>query len=141
MADYDLLSIGDVSMDVFLNPHETEVLCNIDNKECVICFSYGDKIPVKNLEFSVGGNAANNVVGTKRLGVNSALVATLGGDSVGNQIVEYLDRERVDLTYAIQQPMAGSNYSTVINYGGVRENFFYHSSHSLQFLIILLAAS
>src|SRR5258706_6188319 len=132
MADYDLLSIGDVSMDVFLNPHETEVLCNIDNKECVICFSYGDKIPVKNLEFSVGGNAANNVVGTKRLGVNSALVATLGGDSVGNQIVEYLDRERVDLTYAIQQPMAGSNYSTVINYGGGPAAISFHflpSSH------------
>jgi sugar/nucleoside kinase (ribokinase family) len=137
MADYDLLSIGDVSMDVFLNPSESEVLCNINNKDCVICFSYGDKIPVKNLEFSVGGNAANNVVGAKRLGVNSALVATLGGDSVGNQIVEYLDKERVDLTYAIQQPMAGSNYSTVINYGGERTIFTYHSPRSYEFPVHL----
>lgn len=137
MADYDLLSIGDVSMDVFLNPHETEVLCNIDNKECVICFSYGDKIPVKNLEFSIGGNAANNVVGTKRLGIRSGLVSTLGGDSVGNQIVEYLEKEDVDLSFAIQQPMAGSNYSTVINYGGERTIFTYHSPRSYEFPIHL----
>ncbi len=137
MSDFELLSIGDVSMDVFLNPKETDVLCDINNKECKICFSYGDKIPVKNLEFSVGGNAANNVVGTKRLGIKSGLVATLGGDSVGNQIVEYLDAEKVDLTYAIQQPMAGSNYSTVVNYGGERTIFTYHSPRSYEFPVHL----
>jgi sugar/nucleoside kinase (ribokinase family) len=135
--EYDLLSIGDVSMDVFLQPSETDVLCNLNDKECVICFSYGDKIPVRNLEFSVGGNAANNVVGTKRLGIRSGLVSTLGGDTVGNQIVEYLEKEEVDLTYAIQQPMAGTNYSTVINYGGERTIFSYHAPRSYEFPVHL----
>lgn len=137
MANLDLLTIGDVTMDVFVHPSETEVLCNIDSKECKICFSYGDKIPVKNLEFSIGGNAANNVVGTKRLGVKSALVATLGGDSVGNQIVEYLDKEDVDLTFTIQQPMASSNYSTIINYNGERTIFSYHAPRSYEFPVHL----
>ena len=67
-------------------------------------FSYGDKIPVKHLQFSVGGNAANNAVGTKRLGVTSAAVLTLGGDEIGDQIVKRLKDEGVDTSFVVQQP-------------------------------------
>ncbi len=137
MNNLDLLTIGDVAMDVFLNPSETEVLCDVNSKDCRICFSYGDKIPVKNLEFSIGGNAANNAVGTKRLGLNTTLVSTLGADTVGNQIVEHLQKEGVDLSFTIQQPMAGSNYSTVINYGGERTIFTYHAPRSYEFPVNL----
>lgn len=133
----DLLTIGDVTMDAFLLPSETEVLCNVNSQDCSICFSYGDKIPVKNLDFSIGGNASNNAVGTKRLGVNVGLVTTLGGDLIGNQIMEYLQKEGVDLTFAIQQPMAGTNYSTIITYGGERTIFSYHSPRSYEFPIHL----
>jgi sugar/nucleoside kinase (ribokinase family) len=133
----DLLSIGDASVDVFLSPTESETLCQIDTKECFIAFSYGEKIPVKNLDFSVGGNAANNAVGAKRLGVKAGLVLTLGDDSVGNQIVERLKVEGVDLTYVIQQPSTGSNYSTVITYGGERTIFTYHAPRSYEFPVSL----
>ncbi|MCS7092019.1 MAG: carbohydrate kinase family protein [Patescibacteria group bacterium] len=134
---FDLLTIGDVSMDVFMLPEETETLCQLNSKECLICFSYGDKIPVRNLEFCLGGNAANNAVGTTRLGIKTALVATLGGDLIGNQVVEILDREKVDQTYVIQQPTAGTNYSTIINYGGERTIFSYHAPRSYEFPVAL----
>lgn len=137
MANLELLTIGDITMDVFLNPSETEVLCNLNSKDSSICFSFGDKIPVRTLEFSIGGNAANNVVGTKRLGIKSGLVATLGGDSVGNQIIEYLTKEEIDLSYTIQQPMSSSNYSTVITYGGERTIFTYHAPRSYEFPVHL----
>src|SRR3989344_5974025 len=136
----ELLSIGDATLDVFLTPSESETLCSIDTKECLICFSYGDKIPVKNIDYSVGGNAANNVVGTKRLGVNSALVLTLGDDLVGNQIVEKLKSENVDMTYTVSQPSTTSNYSTVINYGGERTIFVYHAPRSYEFPVNLPVA-
>ena len=116
MNNLDLLSIGDASIDVFMTPTESETLCRIDTKECFIAFSYGDKIPVKNLEFSVGGNAANNAVGTTRLGLKTGIVLTLGDDNIGNLIVERLRQEGVDMTFAIQQPSTLSNYATVINY-------------------------
>ena len=70
MENFDLLSIGDASIDTFMTPLESETLCKIDTKECFIAFAYGEKIPVKNLEFSAGGNAANNAVGTRRMGLN-----------------------------------------------------------------------
>lgn len=137
MADFDLLSIGDASIDTFMTPLESETLCRLDSKECLIAFSFGDKIPVKNLEFSIGGNAANNSVGTKRLGLNTAIVLTLGLDSVGDMIVDRLKQEGVDPTYIIQQPATTSNYSTVINYSGERTIFVYHAPRSYEFPVQL----
>lgn len=137
MSNIDLLSIGDASIDSFMTPLESETMCRIDTKECLIGFSYGAKIPVKNLEFSVGGNAANNAVGTRRLGINNGIVLTLGDDSVGNMIVEKLRGETVDLTYVIQQPGTSSNYSSIISYSGERTIFVYHAPRSYEFPVQL----
>lgn len=137
MSEFDLLSVGDASIDVFMRPTESESLCQLDDKDCLICFSFGDKIPVKNLDFSVGGNAANNVVGTKRLGVKAGIVLTLGDDFVGNLIVEKLKAEGIDLTYVIQQPSTNSNYSTIVDYSGERTIFVYHAPRSYEFPVQL----
>lgn len=137
MENFDLLSIGDASMDVFMVPVESETVCRLDTKECAICFDYGDKIPVKNLEFSIGGNAANNAVGTKRLGVSTGIVLTLGQDGVGNMIVDRLKNEGVDVTYVIEQAATSSNYSTIINYSGERTIFVYHAPRSYEFPVHL----
>lgn len=137
MNNLDLLSVGDANLDAFIVPSESESLCNIDTKKCLIAFSYADKIPVKNLEFSVGGNAANNAVGTKRLGVNTGTVLTLGDDSTGAIIVEKLKKENIDLTYVIQQPATLSNFNVVISYTGERTIFTYHSPRSYEFPVNL----
>lgn len=137
MENFDLLSIGDASIDTFMTPLETETVCKLDTKECLIAFSYGDKIPVKNLEFSIGGNAANNSVGTTRLGINTGIVLTLGDDNVGEMIVDKLKKEGVDATYIIQQPATASNYSSIISYSGERTIFVYHAPRSYEFPVQL----
>lgn len=137
MDNFDLLSIGDATIDTFMTPLESETMCSIDKKQCLIAFNYGDKIPVKNLEFTIGGNAANNAVGTKRLGINSSIVLTLGQDSVGEMIVARLKTEGVDSTYVVQQPGTASNYSTIINYSGERTIFVYHAPRSYEFPVQL----
>lgn len=137
MSSFDLLSIGDANLDAFIVPSESESLCDIDTKECLIAFSYADKIPVKNLEFCVGGNAANNAVGAKRLGINVGAVLTLGDDSTGIQIIEKLKAEDVDLTFCIQQPSTLSNFNVVVTYTGERTIFTYHSPRSYEFPVQL----
>ena len=132
-SEYELISIGDASMDVFMTPTESEAICQIDTKECFIAFSYGDKIPVKDLVFSTGGNAANNAVGTKRLGIKVAIVLTLGNDSIGNLIIEKLKSEGVGMDYVVRQPGTISNYSTVVNYSGERTIFVYHAPRTYDF--------
>lgn len=125
MEHLDLLSIGDASLDAFIFPTETEALCQLNDKDCLICFSYGDKIPVKDLRFSIGGNAANNSVGARRLGVKAAVNLTLGEDDIGNQIVEKLIKDNVDTSYVFRQKDKRSNYSLAINYSGERTIFTY----------------
>jgi len=132
-----LLSIGDATIDVFLTPTESEESCRIDTKECFVAFKYGAKIPVKNLEFSVGGNAANNSVGATRLGLKTTVVLTIGDDEIGNQIVARLKIEGVDATYVVQQPATVSTYSTIINYGGERTIFVYYPPRSYEFPVQL----
>ncbi|EKE12357.1 MAG: hypothetical protein ACD_13C00232G0001 [uncultured bacterium] len=139
-VNFDLLSIGDAAIDVFMTPTESEALCRVDTKECLIAFSYGEKIPVKNLEFSIGGNAANNAIGTRRLGISTGIVLTLGEDNIGDMIVKKLKDEGVDATYVIQQPSTTSNYSTIINYQGERTIFVYHAPRSYEFPVHLPAA-
>jgi sugar/nucleoside kinase (ribokinase family) len=129
----DLLSIGDASLDVFIDPTDSETQCGLDTKKCLICFPYGDKIPVKRMEFAAGGNASNNAVGTKRLGIKSSLVVTIGDDIVGNQIVKCLEDEGIDMTYLNRQASSGSNYSTVITYLGERTIFAYHVPRVYEF--------
>jgi len=133
----NLLSIGDASLDVFLTPVESESFCRLDNQKCLIGFTYGDKIPVKRLEFTIGGNAANNAVGTKRLGINSAVVLTLGQDKNGEQILEKLAAEGVDTTFVSTQPASDSNYSVIIAYGGERTILSYKAPISYEFPVQL----
>ena len=129
----DLISIGDASIDVFISPTESEMFCKLDDKQSLISFSYGDKIPVKSLEFSTGGNAANNAVGTTRLGLKVAIVLTVGDDNVGGLITDKLKSEGVVMDYVTRQPGTGSNYSTVINYSGERTIFVYHAPRTYEF--------
>ncbi len=125
MSEVQLFSIGDTTYDTFMSPREMETLCRLDKHECYVAFSFGEKIPVSNLEFSVGGNAANNAVGVSRLGVKVGLVSTFGDDDVSEQIKKHLLEEKVNLTYSRVQDGSGSNFSTIINYGGERTIFTY----------------
>ena len=136
----DLVSIGDASIDVFISPTESEMLCQLDDKQSLICFSFGDKIPVKSLEFSTGGNAANNSVGVTRLGLKVAIVLTVGDDKIGGLITDKLKSEGVVMDYVSRQAGTGSNYSTVINYSGERTIFVYHAPRTYEFPAYLPAA-
>ncbi len=138
--DPQLISIGDASVDVFISPSESESLCQIEDKECFICFSYGDKIPVNSLDFSIGGNAANNAVGATRLGVRTSIVLTLGDDIIATQITDALKKENIDLTYIFQQPQTASNYSVIVTYSGERTIFVYHAPRSYEFPVKLPVA-
>lgn len=130
---YDLISIGDASLDVFIAPIEHEEFCTIDKEKCLVCFSYADKIPVSELDFSVGGNAANNAVGMSRLGLKVAILLTVGSDEAGERIKKSLDQEGVSTQFVGIQEGIVSNFSTVVNYSGERTIFVYHAPFEYKF--------
>jgi sugar/nucleoside kinase (ribokinase family) len=130
--EFDLVSIGDATYDTFLTPSESESLCDINNEHCYICFTYGDKIPVKNMDFSVGGNAANNVVGCSRLGLKTAILTNIGTDLVGETILHKLHTEHADVSFITKETKGASNASTVIAYSGERTIFTFHAPHQYE---------
>lgn len=127
---YDMISVGDPTIDTFLFINEAQINCTLVKDTCQICFNYADKLPVENLERSVAGNAANNAVGMKRLGMNTAYVATLGDDGSGEWIYKKLNSEGVDTRFVRLDKNLRTNASTVISYKSERTIFVYHAPRS-----------
>ena len=61
-----------------------------------------------------GGNCANALTAAARLGLAPMLVTKLGGDAVGDGIVEELAADGVDTGLALRQPGAPSPFTYII---------------------------
>ena len=55
----DIISIGDVTTDVFVQVDELELRCEHNKKDCLLCMKYADKIVAKRVDKLIGGNAGN----------------------------------------------------------------------------------
>lgn len=125
---FDLISVGDATIDIFVQIHDAEVKCTLNKEECKLCVDYGDKISVDKLTHLVAGNAANNAVGGSRLKLKSAIYVNIGSDPAGKQIKDKLKEEGVDTRYVMENVGMESNLSTVINFQGERTILVYHQA-------------
>ena len=91
---YDVLAIGRSSIDLYA--HE-------------IGRAIAD---VRSFDAYVGGCPTNVSVGTRRLGLRSALLTAVGDDQVGEFVTAFLDRERVETQFIPRKP--GRRTSAVI---------------------------
>ncbi len=123
---FDIVVIGDCSIDTFLGIHEASIHSQANREKRQICFQYGGKIPVDNLHFLVGGNAANIAVGFSRLGLKTTIVTTIGADEVSDKIKNTLRREGVGTEFIHKETGTSSNFSVSINFQGERTLFTYH---------------
>lgn len=125
---FDLISVGDATIDNFVFIHDAEVRCNLNKQKCMLCIEYGDKIAVDKLTHLVAGNAANNAIGGARLKLKSAIYVNVGSDPAGKQIVDKLKQEDVSIRYVVVNDGKESNLSTVINFQGERTILVYHQA-------------
>lgn len=125
-ARWDILSVGDSTLDIFLDVPEATTECRLDSRACVLCFSYADKVPVRALKRVVGGNAANNAVGTARLGLRTAVYGVTGDDEWGRNIQRTLRAEGVDTRFLTLAKGQESNTSVVLSHKGERTILIYH---------------
>lgn len=125
-SSFDIVTIGDCAIDAFLEIHEASLHCKLNRKSCELCFKYGDKIPIENLEFQVGGNAANVSVGLARLGLKTSIATTIGVDELSAKIINFLKREGVNTELIKKETGTSSNFSASINFQGERTIFAHH---------------
>ncbi len=91
---YDLLTMGRSSIDLYAN-------------------EVGAKfVDIQSFAAYVGGCPTNISVGTRRLGVRSALLTGIGEDPVGDFIVNFLNKEGVETRYIVRKP--GKRSSAVV---------------------------
>ena len=64
---------------------------------------------IKSFAAYVGGSPTNIAVGTRRLGVNSALLTAVGEDPVGDFILNFLNNEGVETRFIPRKPRARSS--------------------------------
>src|SRR3954463_15575077 len=93
-AAYDVLAMGRSSIDLYAHEIGTPMT------------------DVRSFDAYVGGCPTNVSVGTRRLGLRSALLTAGGGDQVGDFITAFLDREQVDTRFIPRK--AGRRTSAVI---------------------------
>lgn len=132
--EYDIVSLGPARMDAFVQLPDEEVneVCSIDKKRCMIELGFGDKIPVKSIEFAAGGNTANNAVGLTRLGHRVAMVATMGDGWTEKQALEILRQEGVNIDNISQQP-GKFGFGVIIGYQGERTILSYYPEMDCDF--------
>ena len=121
---FDIISIGDSTIDTFLFLKDLEIREEDGNKKAVM--SWGDKLPVEKLFRTVAGNAANNAVASSRLGLKTAFYTVLAHDAGGREILHKMQKEKVSLRYAVIDDEHGTNSSTVLTQDGERTIFVYH---------------
>jgi 5-dehydro-2-deoxygluconokinase len=91
---YDVLAMGRSSIDLYAH----EIGCPITD--------------VRSFDAYVGGCPTNVSVGTRRLGLRSALLTAVGDDQVGDFVTSFLDREQVETRFIPRKP--GRRTSAVI---------------------------
>lgn len=132
MAQHQLevLSVGDVVTDAFIKliDSEAEVIKTDDGPR--LSMAYGTKLPFDHAEVVEGvGNASNASVAFARLGLKSGLVANVGSDQFGRDIIAALEKNNVDTRFVHINPGHSSNYHYVLWYKDERTILIKHEEY------------
>ncbi len=123
---HDIISIGDATLDHFVQINTASLLCNINERDCWLCLKYSEKVPIDGLISTIGGNACNNAVGSARLGLKAAFFSIIGDDDVGQKILKFVKQEKVSLKYLMVKKNTASNLSIALRYKTERTILVYH---------------
>ncbi|MFH1430581.1 MAG: PfkB family carbohydrate kinase [Candidatus Uhrbacteria bacterium] len=115
---YDLITIGDIKLDTFvvLPKRSAQVKLMKDTRREWLCTEYRAKISVTDFAPQIAGSAPNVAVGGARLALKTAIISSVGTDSIGTLAVEHLSRERVDTRHLTKMKDVRSSYSIVTMY-------------------------
>ncbi len=127
MSKYDIVSIGDTTIDAFIELHEASIHCSVNHTDCQLCLSYADKVPYENLTLLPAGNSTNNAVGSARLGMKNAFITGLGDDLQGQTIIDELSKEGVDTQFIHKTKGVKTNFHFVLVYRGERTILIKHN--------------
>jgi ribokinase len=127
---YDLVCVGDVVMDAFIELQEASVLWDPKHEHEELEMPFADKIPYKSLIVAPAvGNPSNVAVGAARLGLNVAIVTAVGGDHYGGEIFDLYRKEGVSTEFVKVNAHKPTNYHFVLTYKAERTILVKHQEY------------
>jgi ribokinase len=126
----DVLSVGDVVTDAFIKLLDNEAKVEKTDDGPRLTMAFGTKVPFDHAEvIAAVGNAANASVAFAKLGLRSGLVANVGGDDWGREILAALHKSSVDSRFVHINPGNKSNYHYVLWYKEERTILIKHEEY------------
>jgi len=126
----DFLSIGDITIDAFIRLKEAEVHCDLNHDTCMLSMRFADKIPYENVYVvNAVGNSPNASVSASRLGLSAGLITNLGNDRNGDDCVQSLKKDGIDISHVTQHKDSPTNYHYVLWYQSERTILVKHNQY------------
>lgn len=126
---YDFVAIGDIVIDAFiqLNKEAADVSIDMDSGRQTLEMPFGNKLPYDDVVvINAVGNSPNAAVAAHRLGLKTALVASVGNDRNGKDCLETLRNEGVHTDFIKLHEGMKTNYHYVLRYGPERTILIKH---------------
>ncbi len=129
---YDAVTIGSTTRDAFFSADFKTIPWPKTPSRSAYVLPRGEKLEVKNIYFTIGGNAANASVTFARQGFKTAAVGKTGADVSGEEIRRRLRSEGVDVKNMVSTKEAPTAYSvlllkkaerTILGYHGASDTF------------------
>jgi sugar/nucleoside kinase (ribokinase family) len=130
MSQFDVLCVGDVVTDAFIKLLDDQASVAETKDGLVLSMPFGTKLPFDHAEvLNAVGNAANAAVNFAGLGLNTALISNVGGDSAGRDIIATLEKKDVDPRFVRINSKKVSNYHYVLWYKEERTILIKHEDY------------
>jgi ribokinase len=119
--------VGGAVFDLFIRPEQEKIIQLTDGKSTddYLAFPHGQKLEIDDIHMEFGGGATNCAVNLSVMGFRTALVARIGDDHYGNEILANLAKYRVDASQVEVVQNGRSGFSVIINsFDGERTVFY-----------------
>lgn len=112
---YDIISVGSATRDVFFQADELKKF-KMDEFPTgeAICMGYGSKIEMKKIVLTSGGGGTNAAVTFARQGFKTANIGVVGKDYNGEEILNELRGEGIDVQYFQKHDDDFTAYSVIL---------------------------
>ena len=124
---FDVITIGSITRDNFLELDYEIIPWKKTRLEKAIILPLGEKIGVKKVYSTLGGNSANASVTFSRQGFKTACFGKIGNDLAGEEVVNQLEGEGVKTLFAVSKEKATA-YSALLLKDGERTILGYHGA-------------
>lgn len=125
---YDILTIGDIKLDTFIQIPEASANCELRMPDCKLCIDYGKKNVVNDIDLQIAGSAPNVAVALARMGKKSAVFSQMGDDIIHTLAIDFLKKHNVDTKLVKAQKGYDSSFAAVLNFKGESTQLVSHNS-------------